>query len=51
MILLELFFGMMCSACLGFMLSKVEKIDQKIDSIEIELIIIKQSIPKRKDDT
>lgn len=38
------------SAFVGYMVNKLEKIEAKIDLIEIDIAVLKSVVPKRKED-
>lgn len=48
---MELISGIVVTALIGYFVSKVEKIEQKLNNLEDEILLMKVSIPKRKNDT
>jgi hypothetical protein len=47
---MEVLFGLISSAALGYIISKLEKVEQHLNQLENEIIIIKVKLPKRVDD-
>jgi hypothetical protein len=47
---METLFFILCSGFFTAIWSKLEQLDTKIDSLEVDVVAIKQSTPKRKDD-
>lgn len=47
---MELLFGLISSAALGYIISKLEKMEAHLNQLENEIIIIKVKLPKRTTD-
>jgi hypothetical protein len=47
---METLFFIICSGFFGYIYQKLEKLEAKIDRLEDDVLILKQSAPKRKDD-
>jgi ribosome-associated translation inhibitor RaiA len=47
---METLFFIICSGFFGYIYQKLEKLEAKIDQIEDEVIVLRHSAPKRKED-
>lgn len=47
---METLFFIICSGFFGYIYQKLEKLEVKIDRLEEEVLVLKHSAPKRKDD-
>lgn len=47
---MEALFFIICSGFFGYVYTKLEKLEGKIDTIEEELVLLRHFSPKRKDD-
>ena len=47
---METLFFLICSGFFGYIIQKLEKMEAKIDQIEDEVVVLRHSVPKRKDD-
>lgn len=47
---MELFTGIIASAAMGYLVTKLERIESKLANLEKEILVIKFRFPKRKDD-
>lgn len=43
--------GIVATALVGYFVSKVEKIEAKLNRLEDEILLMKVAIPKRRDDS
>lgn len=48
--MIEVLIGLTGSAFIGYIVNKLERMEQKIDAIEIEIVLIKAVVPKRSSD-
>ena len=47
---METLFFIICSGFFGYIYQKLEKLESKIDKLEEDVVVLKHSTPKRKDD-
>lgn len=47
---MDMILGIVASIFLGYLISKLEKIEGKLNNLEDDLILLKASLPKRKND-
>jgi len=47
---MEVLFGLLSTSMLGYLIAKLEKMEEKVNHIENELIALQSSLPKRTTD-
>jgi hypothetical protein len=47
---MEALFFVICSGFFGYIYQKLEKMEAKIDKLEVDVIVLMHKVPKRKDD-
>lgn len=48
---MDIITGIICTALVGYFVSKVEKIESKLNRLEDEILLMKVLLPKRRADT